>query len=69
MVSFFLCMLLVGIALFGILYDARFIRFGIITSVGLIGGLLVLSVKKQGSLGTIVILIGVLTIFMCANLN
>jgi len=68
-VSFFLCVLLVGIALFGILYDAHFIRFGIITSVGLIGGLLVLSVKKKGPLGTIVILIGVMTIFISALIS
>lgn len=61
--------MLVGVGLFGTLYDAQFIRFGVITSVGLIGGLLVFSVIKQGTLGTIVILIGILTILISALIS
>jgi len=61
--------LLVGVALFGVLYDTQFIRFGVLTSVGIIGSLLVLSVKKQGPSGTIVILIGVFTILMSALIS
>jgi len=62
--SAFLCVLLVGMAIFGIIYDSQFVRFIVVTTTVIIGSLLILSFRKQGPAGIILVSIGVITIII-----
>ena len=67
--SFFLCILLFSIGIFGILYDSQFIRFGVISAVVIIGSLLVFSIRRKVPAGIVLTAIGVLTIFMSSLIS
>lgn len=67
--SLFLCILLVNVAVFGFLYESQFVKFGVISGVIIIGGLLVFSVRKLEIFGIVMIVIGVLTVFMSSLIS
>ena len=66
---FFLCILLCGAAIFGILYHSEFIKFGVMSLIAIIGGLLIFSIRQKTISGIIMTTIGVLTIFMSSLIS
>ena len=66
---FFLCVLLCGVAIFGILYNSEFIRFGVISAVVIIGSLIIFSIRQKTTAGIILTALGILTIFMSSLIS
>lgn len=68
-----MCVLIVGAALFSVLYSAQFIRFFSVFAVAICGIMLVFAIRKRSAPGAVLALIGVVTVLassiMSTDLN